>query len=332
MFRYKLLLCLLLPLLPLLAKKATSLEGVWKTQTIKGKKVANGLAIFTKDSLITYNNSEEDSRVAYTLKGDTITIDGSNGVATISSDTLTLQVLNYRKSLDTLTFKRVTLRDLPRSSRKLIKKISGEWYLYGFTDDDSLRLTDRDKTTRVVFTPFTVEIYEDDERLQSNSYTVEENQLRVQSAKVSLEYMGDTLKLTSTEEKESLLLIPIEMAPPVDSQLILDKESCLTALKTVRSLIDQAVLYESEHGEFANSFEKLKGDVEIPAESKWSYTYSIADNNVTVRATLKEGQQIGQIESGNYFELCSRSRGTYSHSDFKKVYLKYNLYRADLLE
>lgn len=309
-------------------RKNDSIEGEWTSLSKNNKPIDNGHMVITKDSIVTYFNNNEDSRVAYTKNRNTIIIDGNERTINIYKDTLTVQNDNQ-----TIKYLRFDFEKLPKSSQEMLKSINGEWHVIGFISKENFQPTPKDEIMRLTINSSYVDIFVNNKRIQSNNFTIKDDHLQIENDKIFPKIYGDTLKLTT--DSESLILLPLNMVTSINTENKTPKDSsmntgnkiptssaaehCKEAVTYLKTILNAATTYWAENGEYPSSLDKLLTPYgfEIP-EGIWSYSYSIKEHSAIVRATLKDASQIGKIESGNFIEFNSKGDQIFSHDDFKK--------------
>lgn len=293
----------------------TDLIGTWEMHSINSEETDKGIAVFTQDTIITLINGKEDTRTNYTLIGDTITFDGVSGSINLNKNTLVLTSEN-----DTIRLSRFSMKNLPRKSRKLLKRMQGDWFMVATHERGEYKPVPEEIEVKVTFGPATMEFFLDTSRQECVSFAIEEDFFFIESTKIRISFVKDTLKLQS--EEEAMILIPWEQRPPVDTQFVMHQQSCKNTLQTMKEIIDQAYIYEATHGKFAPTLDSLRSFSELPLSGKeWIYSYTVDDFKVIVRATIAEGYSLGNMQSGVFLECDSEGNKFYSHRALKSRYL-----------
>lgn len=329
MFTKRTLIYVMTLLASLFAKnEEISIEGEWVTKSVNNKEVKKSIAVITKDSIVTYNNFEEDTREAYLLNGDTLITNTDTSIITISNDQLTIQ-----GARDTILLTKFDPEKLSESSQNLIRKIKGDWFIWGFLSNDSLSHSPYGEIMEMKINNNTIDVYRNGKRVKSSGFSInKDTTLTILNDKIFIDIYRDTLKMT-VADNESLILLPIKYAPSIDTVFLNEKEHCAVAIGTITMLINHSAMYEAETGEFAHTLDELIKVYGISiSDNIWEYTYHVKEDAVIIRATLKDGIAIGEIASGNFIELTSNGEGYYSHENLKEKYLGYLLDDAKLVE
>lgn len=304
-------------LIPLSAQsKDLSIEGEWITKSVNNIEIRNGVTVFTNDSVVTFNKCKEDSREAYSLSGDTLVINRDTSTITYSSDSLIMRGTN-----DTIILIKFDPKMLTKSEQKLLDKIKGNWYVWGVSEKDSIMQATDDMAMQIVINNITIDVFSNNRRNESSSFSIIENQIKIGNDSISIERFGDTLKMHVGPEA-CMILIPFKYAPLIDTAFYNEKGRCAEAISAIRMFISFCAMYEAETGKFPSSMDEIikTNEISIP-DHDWKYTCRTKDSVVYIRAIIKDGINIGEIKSGNFIEFSNLGEKTYSHKDLKEKYL-----------
>lgn len=301
-------------------KQNNSIEGEWTTISINNSSKSNGHMVITKDTLVTYYNNNEDSRVAYTKNRKTLTIDGEESTILISEDTLTIQNDNQ-----TIKYLRFNPKKLSKSSQKMLKTIKGEWFIVAVSINGSMRPSPKNELTKIIINSSILDIFINDKRMQSNHFTIKKDHLQIENTDIFPKMVGDTLKLIS--DSESMMLLPLSMAsvttvPSIEKEYSVEMEHCKEAAANLSSIITAASVYEAETGKYPPSLQIFQNQFGLNLSEKiWTYSFTLTNDSFIVRATLNDGITIGDINSGEFIEFDTKGEKKFSHDNFHK-YLK----------